>query len=121
MKGKKKRLEILLGTKPDAAPDESMRDHVEKEAEALARKEKISRAGGELLGAAFSFISEMFPEKEPSEQTTRLTEVFQDRLSECLEKGEDGELKMTITLPDASVLDKLAQSLARIVADQGVS
>ena len=32
----KRRLEILLGEKPDAAEDESMREQVEKEAEVLA-------------------------------------------------------------------------------------
>lgn len=29
--------------------------------------------------------------------------TFQWRLAECLEKGQDGRLKMTITLPDKSV------------------
>ena len=115
----KKRLEILIGEKPDAAPDESMRKEVEKEAEALARKEKISRAGGELLSAAFSFLSEIFPEKEETEKTIHLTEAFQSRLSECLERSEDGGLKLTITLPDELVLNKLAKSLARMVSDQG--
>jgi len=110
----KRRLEILLGAKPDAAPDESMRTEVEKEAEALVRKEKIALAGGQLLGAAFAFISEMFPEKEETEQTGQLAETFKNRLSECLDRGEDGQLKMTITLPDESVLDNLAKSLARM-------
>jgi len=114
----KKRLEVLLGEKPDATLDESMRDEVEKEAVILARKERISRAGGELLGAAFSFLSEMFPEKEETNQTKQLTQAFEERLSGCLDRGEEGELKMTITLPDESVLNKLAKSLARMVASQ---
>ena len=116
----KKRLEILLGEKPDAAVDESMKEVVETEAAAFARKERISRAGGELLGAAFSFLGEMFPETEETDQTRQLTQAFQDRLAGCLDKGEDGELKMTITLPDESVLNKLAKSLARMVSTQDV-
>ena len=110
----KNRLEILLGAKPDAPPDESLKEQVEKDARQLARKEKISKAGGQLLGAAFSFIGEMFPEKEETAQSNQLTETFKMRLYECLEKGEDGELKMTITLPNEAVLDNLAKSLARM-------
>jgi len=110
----KNRLEILLGAKPDAPPDESLKEQVEKDARQLVRKEKISKAGGQLLGAAFSFIGEMFPEREETAQSIQLAETFKMRLSECLEKGEDGELKMTITLPNEAVLDNLAKSLARM-------
>jgi len=110
----KNRLEILLGVKPDALPDESLKEQVEREAQQLVRKEKIAKAGGQLLGAAFTFIGEMFPEKEETAQTIQMAETFKARLSECLEKGEDGELKMTITLPDETVLDNLAKSLARM-------
>jgi len=56
----KRRLEILLGTKPEPAEDESMRTAVEKEAYKLAKKRKVAAAGGQLVGAAFAFIGEMF-------------------------------------------------------------
>ncbi|MCK4991224.1 MAG: DEAD/DEAH box helicase, partial [Bacteroidales bacterium] len=72
----KNRLEILLGAKPDAPPDESLKEQVEKDARQLARKENISKAGGQLLGAAFSFIGEMFPEKEETAQSVQLAETF---------------------------------------------
>ena len=112
----KRRLEILLGAKPDAALDESGKAEVEREAEGRAKKEKIAAAGGQLLGAAFSFIGEMFSPREESPETVQLEEMFQKRLSECLEKGEDGRMKMTITLPDESVLNRMAKSLAQILA-----
>ena len=67
------------------------------------------------MGAAFAFIGEMFPEKEETEKTIQMAKTFKERLSECLEKGESGELKMTITLPDETVLDTLAESLAKMV------
>ena len=70
----KRRLEVLLGTRPDGAIDESQRAEVEREAERLARKEKIASAGGQLLGAAFAFIGEMFPRKEETEETLHLAE-----------------------------------------------
>jgi len=114
----KKRLEILLGKKPDAPTDESLREQMEKEAAQLARKERVASAGGQLLGAAFGFIGEMFSETEETEKALHLSEVFKERLSECLEKREDGKLKMTITLPDEAVLDNMAKSLARIVSSR---
>jgi len=45
----------------------------------------------------------------------QMADMFKKRLSECLEKGEDGRLKMTIDLPDESVLTNMAKSLARIL------
>jgi superfamily II DNA/RNA helicase len=111
----KRRLEILLGTKPDAALDESQKAEVEREAERQIRKEKIAAAGGQLLGAAFAFIGEMFAQKEESPETVQMTGMLQKRLSECLEKDEDGRLRMTITLPDESVLTNMAKSLAWIL------
>ena len=112
----KRRLEILLGEKPDAALDESQRAQVEREAQGLRQSERIAQAGGQLLGAAFTFIGEMFPEKEETDKTIQMAETFKDRLAQCLEKDKDGNLKMTITLPDESVLDNLAKSLARMVS-----
>ena len=112
----KRRLEVLLGTKPDAPPDESLRKQVEKEAEILARKERVANAGGQLIGAAFAFIGEMFAGKDETEQTVRLAETFKTRLSEGLEKGEDGKLTMKISFPDEGALDNLAKSLARMVS-----
>lgn len=111
----KRRLEILLGTKPDASLDESKKAEVEKETEQLAQKERIANTGGQLIGAAFAFIGEIFSQKTAGEQNIQMTEILKKRLSECLEKDEDGRLKMTIALPDESVLDNMANSLARIL------
>ena len=111
----KRRLEILLGEKPDAAEDESMRVQVEKEAEVLAKKEKVAAAGGKLVGAAFAFIGEMFSVKEESVEMTQLAGAFKDKLSDCMEKTEEGTLKMTISLPDEAFLDNMARSLAQMV------
>jgi len=43
-----------------------------------------------------------------------MAEVFRIKLSQCPEKREDGSLRMTIALPDESVLNNIARSLARI-------
>ncbi len=115
----KRRLEVLLGARPDGAIDESQRAEVERDAERLARKEKIASAGGQLLGAAFAFIGEMFPRKEETEETLHLAESLKSRLADCLEKDENGRMKMTITLQDESVLNNLAKSLAQILGSSG--
>jgi len=108
----KRRLEVLLGAKPDAPVDESLKKEVENEAEILARKEKMARAGGQLFEAAFAFIREMFPDKEETEPRRELAGIFKARLSECMERSEDGQLKMTVTFPDESALEKMARTLA---------
>ena len=36
-------------------------------------------------------------------------------LADCVEPDEQGRLKLNITLPDASALDSLADSLARLL------
>ena len=114
----KKRLEVLLGQKPDAALDESGKAAVEREAETLQRGERIQAAGGQLLGAAFAFIGEIFSGKEDTEQTLQMAESLKSGLSESLARGEDGSLKMTITLPDETAFDNLTKSLARMVSFQ---
>ena len=95
--------------------DESLKEEVEKEAVVLARKKKVASAGGEMISAAFAFISELFPEGEEFEQTRQVTEAFKQKLSEGIERGDDGKLNLTISFPDESALDNLAKSLARMV------
>ncbi len=111
----KRRLEMLLGTKPDAALDESKKVEVEKETELLARKTRMADAGGQLLKAAFAFIGEVFPQKQETAQSHQIAETIRSRLSECLERTENGQLRMSVTLPDESVLDNMAKSLSQIL------
>lgn len=111
----RRRLEVLIGEKPDAPIDISMREQKEKEVKALAKKERIADAGGQLIGAAFNFIGEMFPQGEETEQMAQLTEAFKERLSGCMDKDENGKITLSVTLPDESVLDNLAKSLAKMV------
>ena len=114
----KRRLEILLGEKPDAALDESRKTEVENEAQVLQRANRIQNAGGQLLGAAFAFIDEIFSEHEETEQTRQMTASLKNRLSEFLEKDEDGNLRMTVRLSDETALDNIARSLAKMASFQ---
>ena len=115
----KRRPEILLGAKPDAALDESRKAEVEREAARLALRERVASAGGQLLGAAFAFIGEMLPKKEETEETLHMAESLKSRLSECLEKDEKGQLRMTITLSDESALNNMAKFLVQFLGSSG--
>jgi superfamily II DNA or RNA helicase len=110
----KRRMEILLGARPEAAEDVSMKAEVEKETAALAQKEKIAAAGGQMVSAAFAFIGEMFADDDGDVEIKQLAGVFKARLGDCMETTEDGSLKMTITLPDETFLDSMARSMARM-------
>jgi len=111
----KRRMEILLGARPEAPEDESMKAEAEKSAAALIQKEKMAAAGGQLVQAAFSFIGEIFAGQVVDDRTDLLSRAFKTKLSECLEKAPDGRLQMTITLPDEAALDTMARSLAGIL------
>lgn len=115
----KGRLEILLGAVPEAAVDESERRRAEDEARVAQRKEQVAVAGGQMLTAAFQLLAELLPPAPESPETSQLASELKTRLSECLDRDGDGPPKLTITLPDASALDGLAESVARLMSLQG--
>ena len=112
----KRRLEVLLGAKPHAAVDESERQQQQQEAERLARRSRVAEAGGQLLSAAFAFLGEMIPQREPTEGAARMAREIKGRLDECLERDGQGRPRLTVTLPDAGALDNLARSLAALLS-----
>jgi len=112
----KSRLEVLLGAVPEAPVDQSERRRVEDEARVARRKEQVSAAGGQMLTAAFQFLSELLPPAPDSPQTGQLAGELKSRLSECLDHEGDGPPKLTITLPDDSALGGLAESIARLMS-----
>ncbi len=112
----KKRLEILLGAKPEAAVDESQKQQTEQQAAAIAQREKVGLAGGKLMGAAFEFIGQMIPAVPQSAETDKLSKDLLQRFEQCIETDEQGRPQLTVTLPDQSSLESLAQSIAKMMA-----
>lgn len=111
----KQRLEVLLGAKPDAAVDESVRQRQQQEADRVARRTRVAEAGGQLLAAAFTFLGEMLPQSAAdggAARTAQMASNFKARLEECLERDEQGRSRLTVTLPNEAVLESLARSLA---------
>ncbi|MCC6473913.1 MAG: DEAD/DEAH box helicase [Burkholderiales bacterium] len=109
----KRRLELLLGAKPDAAQDLSVREQAGA-AEIAGRRERVAEAGGQLLAAAFSLLGEMLP--AASAPAPSALEAVKAGLGQCMHTGEDGKLHLAVTLPDAQALDGLAAALARLLS-----
>ena len=117
----KRRLEVLLGAKPEAPLDVSEQARQEDRARQLVKRERIAAAGGQLVSAAFSFLGEMMPGDGESDESQRLTALIRSRLDECVEQDDEGQLHLKVTLPDPSALDSLAGSLGRLLARQTIS
>jgi superfamily II DNA or RNA helicase len=112
----KARLEVLLGAKPEAATDRSEEMRQREAAQAHERRERVSSAGGALLGAAFQFMGELVGGATSAAPSDRLVTEVRSRLDQCVETGPDGKPRLTVTLPDRTALDSLAQTLARLLA-----
>lgn len=115
----KNRLEILLGSKPEAPVDESEKARQAAEVERLARRQQLSSAGSALLNAALTFLDELLPAPKETEALQNMTRQIGQRLSESLDKDAQGRPSLTLTLPETVSLDRLAGSLARILSAAG--
>jgi superfamily II DNA/RNA helicase len=129
------RLEVLLGAHPEAPVDVSQKEEVaasvaetnpEANPEANAsgspatppspeRRERVAAAGGELLGAVFNFLGELVAKETVPPPAEGLVSQVRTRLDECVEQDDAGRPRLTVTLPDRSALDSLAQTLARLM------
>jgi superfamily II DNA or RNA helicase len=113
----KGRLEVLLGAKPIAPLDETMKQTAEADSRQVAeRRERVAAAGGELLGAAFKFLGELVAgqAEKPAEPT--VASDLRNRLAECIEEDPSGRPRLTVTLPDRAALNHLADALAQLLA-----
>src|SRR5437667_1734349 len=117
----RKRLEVLLGARPEAPLDESVRRESElalarAAAERGAHRERVALRGGQLLSAAFQFLGELLPEPSDSSEskaaaTTALATLKQN-LTDLVEPDDRGRPRLTFALPDATALDGLTNVLA---------
>lgn len=122
----KSRLELLLGARPEAPVDESVKAASEQPAPMTsdAHRERVAAAGGELLGAAFKFLGELVSQQQAAAPPPEaLVSNLRGSLNACVEENGAGPPRLTITLPDRSALDNLAQTLAKLllVAEAGKS
>jgi len=117
----KRRLEVLLGAKPDAPSEETLQRQQQEAAQRVAYQQRVAAAGGELLGAAFQFLGELIEDgTRNTEPPAELTQSLRNRLAACVQEDDAGRQQLTVTFPDRSALDRLAVSLARLLTAGGV-
>ncbi|MFZ5831685.1 MAG: DEAD/DEAH box helicase [Planctomycetota bacterium] len=118
----RRRLEILLGAKPEAPPDVSQATAVEEQSRELAeRRERVAAAGGEVLGAVFRFLGELVSQGAEAAPSSEVVDEVRGRLMQCVEEDGAGRPRLTVTLPDRQSLDGLAATLARLLVAGGAT
>ncbi|MGH7140394.1 MAG: helicase, partial [Pirellulales bacterium] len=118
----KGRLEVLLGAKPEAPVDETVKQAAAEATRRLGEghRERVAAAGGELLGAAFKFLGELVSQQDAAAAPPEsLVANLRAGLGACVEEDGDGRPRLTVTLPDRGALENLAQTLARLLAAGG--
>src|SRR5439155_27293378 len=109
----------LLGARPEAPLDESLRRETELAAERAARREKLAATGGQLLSAAFQFLGELLPAQSDSAAskaaTTALATTLKQSFTDLVEQDEHGRPRLTFMLRDATALDELTHVFARLL------
>lgn len=113
----KRKLEVLLGARPEAEIDESGKAEEEARGVRAAQRERMAAAGGQLVGAAFAFLGEMIPERPATEESKQMADALRSRLQHCLAKDDQGRINLTVTLPDESALDNLATALSGLLSE----
>ncbi len=117
MEDLKRRLEIILPPKLAAPVDESQQRRVEAEAERLAgekRREQVAQAGGQLLSAALSLAGGLVG-NTAAEPDQAKVDALTNKLSESIERDEQGRPQLKISLPSDEALRDLATTLARLL------
>jgi SNF2 family DNA or RNA helicase len=114
----RRRLEILLGARPDAA-EADVREP--RERELAAQRERIALAGGALVSAAFSFLGELLPSGNTTPRASQLVDVVRKQLASCIEEDDAGHPTLSVKLPDRSALDTLANALGHLLAAHGAA
>ncbi|HYV38422.1 MAG TPA: DEAD/DEAH box helicase [Gemmataceae bacterium] len=111
----KGRLEVLLGAKCEAPVDESVKKE-NLETARTVHQQRIAAAGGQLLGAAFQFLGELVGQQDAPPPPDALVQNLRAGLDSCVQQDADGKPRLTVTLPDKSALEGLAQTLAKLLA-----
>ena len=115
MEDLKRRLEVILEPNK-VAIDESQQRRVEDEARQLAeKKEKVSQASGTLITAALSLAGELIGSAEQKPPNKETVNMLTQKLTECVDRDDEGRPQLKISLPNEDALKTLAETLARLL------
>ena len=114
----KRRLEVLIGAKPEAPRDESQQQAVQQQITTLQaeQKTKIAEASGQLFTAAFGFLSQLAPASHAP--APEAIEAMRHGLTQCTETNPDGSVSLNLKLPNAEALTTVATALAKLLTGQ---
>lgn len=114
----KRRLELLLGARPEPPVDVSTAAVLPTLATPLPppispeQRATIATAGGQLVTSALTLLGASLGRPEPD---AAQVQQLKDSLIHCVETGADGRTKLSLNLPDASSLDHIAKALAMLI------
>src|SRR2546430_10589907 len=111
----RRRLEVLLGARPEAPSDKSLRQESElavarAAAERSAGRERLAVSGGNLLSAAFQFLGELLPAPSDSSESKAATTALAATLKQRSEE-HTSELQSQSNLVCRLLLEKKKQTL----------
>ncbi len=113
----KRRLEKILSPAHVAPIDESQQRMVEQQTEDIRlHREKVSAAGGQLLGAALQLVGELVGNSTAAPAKPETVNQLTESLSACVERDAAGRPQLTISLADDNALRGLAETLALLLA-----
>jgi len=113
----KRRLEKILIPQRTAPIDVSQQQQVALEAESIReRREKVSAASGQLLGAALQLVGELIGGNNSPQPKQETVDQLAGSLNDCVERDAEGRPQLRISLPDDAALRGLAETLARLLS-----
>ncbi len=110
------RLEKILVPAIAAPVDESMRQRLNRVSNHCRRRERVSQASGQLLGAALKLVGELVATEQAPEPDHAIVSGLAKSLSECVERDETGRPQLRISLDSDDALRDLAVTLARLLS-----
>jgi superfamily II DNA/RNA helicase len=120
----KKKLEQLLGAKPEAPVDNSMLETLtnENDNSAPVDLEKASEASGKLLSAVFSFIEHTLPPATtpPDNKGSPLALALQESFISISKPAADGKVKLELTFDSSDAINSLGTTIAMLLEATGI-
>lgn len=111
----REKLEKILLPPPPAEVDASRKQAIENLTESVqARRERVSAASGQLLGAALNLVGQLVA-KEATQPEPKMVDDLVSSLSECVERDSQGRPQLTISLANDDALRGIAETLAMLL------
>jgi hypothetical protein len=107
----KRRLELLLGAKPEPTVDVSTAPSLSARI-TPEQKERIATASGQLVTSALTLLGASLGRAEPD--ASHVSQIAEN-LRQCVETDAEGRCKLSLNLPNADSLEQIAKALALLI------